>query len=203
MLDRFIINLNRGEGQEEKLARWHRRREAFMLYTFLCIFIVLTLFNYNNHRAMQGLIQIKEEKIERINRELEELQRQGQNVSKADVLALAQLEKNRFLWTKKFWSLAEILPRGVAVTGMEFNNEVYFIKFIARLKQGEKDFDRISELMELLRGTEGFYQDFMEIKFDESHRIVVEDQDILSFSVVCKLRKVVTTQRERGSRRQM
>lgn len=203
MVDRFLINLNRGEGQEEKLARWRRRREALMLYTFLAIFIVLTLFNYNNHRAMQELIQIKENKIERINRELEELQRQGQNVSKADVMALAQLEKNRFLWTKKFWALAEILPKGVAVTGMEFNNEVFFIKFIARLKKDEKDFDRISEIMELLRGTEGFYQDFFEIKFDKSHRIVVEGQDILSFSVASKLRKVVTSSKRRGSRRQM
>ena len=202
MIDRVLINLNRGEGQEEKLARWHRRRESIVLYTFLLIFLILTLLTYNNYQAMQNLIQSKESKIARIERELEELQKQGQNVSKADVIAIAKLEKERFLWTKKIWALAEILPKGISITGLEFNNDVFFIKFIARIKPEEKDFDKISGVMDLLRGTESFYQDFMEIMFDKSQRIVVDEQDILSFTVVCKLRQTIS-RKDSGTRRRM
>lgn len=202
MIDRFLINLNRGEGREEKIARWRRRRESITLSVFLILFIVLSVFNLNNHQAMQELIDSKEAKVTRINRELDELKRQGQNVSKADVLNIARLEQQRFLWTKKFFALADILPKGVAVTGMEFASDNFSIKFIAKVKKDEKDFDKISEIMDLLKNTSNFYADFADIKFDRSHRIVVDKQDILSFAVVSKLRKTVTT-RKSSSRRRM
>ena len=193
MVDRFLINLNRGEGQEEKLARWRKRRESIVLYAILLVFIVLSVFNYNNHKTMKGLIEAKEYKISQVNQELEELQRQGQNVSKEDVMMIARLEKQRFLWTKKFWALSEILPKEVAVTGMEFASTAFTLRFIARIKKDQKDFDMISNIMELLQGTQNFYQDFKDIKFDESHRIMVDEQDILSFSIQCNLRKTVST----------
>jgi len=195
MLDRFLINLNRGEGREEKLAKWRRRKESLVLTAFLLIFLILTSFNYNNHKSMQNLIQTKEQKIARVNRELDELKRQGQNVSKDDVMAIARLEQTRFLWTKKFFAIADMLPKNAAVTGMEFNNDAFIISYIAKVKKEEKDFDKISEIMELMKGTEDFYEDFASIKFDQSHRIVVEGQDILSFQVACALRKTVTTKK--------
>ena len=63
MLDRFLINLNRGEGREEKLARWRRRRESLTMTVFLIIFLIMTAFNYNNYKSLQTLINAKEEKI--------------------------------------------------------------------------------------------------------------------------------------------
>ena len=202
MIDRFLINLNRGEGREEKIARWRRRRESVTISVFLALFIVLTVFNLNNHQTMQELINAKEAKISRINRELDELKRQGQNVSKADVLNIARLEQQRFLWTKKFFALADILPKGIAITGLEFASDAFTVKFIAKIKKEEKDFDKISEIMEMLKNTSDFYADFADIKFDQSHRIVVDKQDVLAFSVACKLRKTVTT-RKSSSRRRM
>jgi len=195
MVDRFLINLNRGEGREEKLAKWRKRKESLVLSIFLVIFLVLSSFNYNNHKSMENLIHTKEQKIARVNRELDELKRKGQNVSKDDVMAIARLEQTRFLWTKKFFAIANMLPKNVAVTGMEFANDAFIISYIAKVKKEEKDFDKISEIMELMKGTEDFYTDFASIKFDQSHRIVVENQDILSFKVVCNLRKTVTTKK--------
>lgn len=203
MVDRFLINLNRGEGREEKLARWRRRKESIILSVFLVIFLILTIFNYNNHKSMQELISSKDAKIARINRELDELKREGQNVSKADVLALARLEQTRFLWTKKFYSMAEMLPKDVAVTGMEFANDSYIIRYIAKVRKEEKDFDKISEIMELMKNTQDFYEDFVDIKFDQSHRINVDGQDILAFSTVCKLRKTETTKKSKTNRSRM
>jgi len=203
MVDRFLINLNRGEGREEKMARWKRRKESLILSVFLALFLVLSILNYNNHKAMKTLIVSKEQKIERVNRELDELKREGQNVSKADVLALARLEQNRFLWTKKFYSIAEMLPKNVAVTGMEFANDAFIIRYISKVRKDEKDFDKISEIMELMKNTQDFYEDFADIKFDQSHRIKVEGQDILSFSVVCKMRKTVTTKKSKADRSRM
>lgn len=201
MVDKFLINLNRGEGQEEKLARWRRRRESLTLYSFLLIFLILTAFTYNNHKALTSLIATKENKIAQINQKLAELEKQGQNVSKEDVMAIARLEKTRFLWTKKLWALAEVLPREIAVTGMEFSSNAFIIKFISRIKRGEKDFDKIDEIMALLQNTENFYKDFGDIKFAKSNRIVVDGQDILSFSVECKLRKTVKASRRRSAGR--
>jgi len=203
MVEKFLINLNRDEGQEEKLARWRKRRESITMYSFLSVFLILTIFTYNNHKAMSQLIQNKEEKISRINKELENLAKEGQNVSKDDVMAIAKLEKTRFLWAKKFWALAEVLPNEIAVTGMEFTNNQMVIKFIAKVKSQEKDFDKIDEIMGLLKGTEDFYKDFQNIKFDKSSRIVVDGQDILSFSVVCTLRKTIQAEKRSTGRRMM
>jgi Tfp pilus assembly protein PilN len=204
MIDMFLINLNRTEGQEEKLARWRKRKESITIYSFLFIFLILAIFTYNNHRAMSGLIVAKEQKIKRINRELEELAKQGRNVSKEDVLAIAQLEKTRFLWTKKFKALAEVLPKDVAVTGLEYGNNIFLIDFISRIRPEEKDFEKINEIMGYLQNTEDFYQEFGDIKFNKSHRITVDGQDILSFSVICKVRKTIkASKKEMGARRSM
>lgn len=203
MVDKFLINLNRDEGQEEKLARWRKRRESITMYSFLAVFLILTIFAYNNHKAMSRLIQTKEEKIARINIELDELAKEGQKVSKEDVMAIAKLEKTRFLWAKKFWAIAEVLPKEIAVTGMEFTNNQLIIKFISKVKFQEKDFDKIDEIMVLLKGTEDFYKDFQNIKFDKSSRIVVDGQDILSFSVLCTLRKTIQAEKRSTRRRVM
>jgi hypothetical protein len=53
--------------------------------------------------------------------------------------------------------------------------------------------------MELLKGTEDFFKDFMDIKFSESQRITVEGQDILSFAVQCNLRKTVTATKKKAA----
>lgn len=199
MVERFLINLNRGEGREEKLARWRRRRESLTMTVFLIIFLIMSAFNYNNHKSLQSLIDAKESKVTRINRELDELKRQGQNVSKEDVMSIANLEKTRFLWTKKFFAISDMLPKDLAVTGMEFANDIFTIRYIAKVKKDEKDFDRISEVIELMKGTQDFYSDFANIKFDQSHRIIVDSQDILSFSIKCDLRKTVKSRRSSRS----
>ena len=201
MVDRFLINLNRGEGQEEKLIRWRKRRESLTIYSILLVFIVLSVFNYNNYKTLKTLVQTKEEKIRLINHQLDELKRQGQNVSKADVMAIARLEKTRFLWTKKFWALAEVLPEGIAVTGMEFTSDAFIVKFISKVKRDEKDFEKVSHIMDLLKGTQEFYSDFKDVKFAESHRIVVDQQDVLSFSIKCNLRKTIKTSDSRKTDR--
>ncbi|MBC8205059.1 hypothetical protein ISS30_07250 [bacterium] len=204
MIKSFKINLNKGEGQEEKLARWRRRRESITLTVFFLIFFFVSAFNYSNHKALKDLINIKENKISQIQHQLDELKREGQNVSKDDVIALARLEQTRFLWTKKFRALADVLPEHVAVTALEFNNDEFIVKLIARIKKNEKEFDKISEIMDLLKTTEDFYQDFASIKFDQSHRIIVDGQDILSFSIVSKLRQTISTTSGRSrSRRTM
>jgi len=203
MVDKFLINLNRGEGQEEKLVRWRKRRESITLYSFLVIFIILSIFTYNNHKALTHLVNTKEDKIRRINNELDELQKQGQNVSKEDVMAIARLEKTRFLWTRKILALAEVLPDDIAVTGMEFKNNAFIIKFISRIRKDERDFDKIDEIMELLKNTEDFYRDFSNIKFDKSSRIVVDGQEILSFSVLSTLRVTIKADSRRSTGRRM
>jgi hypothetical protein len=124
-------------------------------------------------------------------------------VSKEDVMAIARLEKTRFLWTRKILALAEVLPDDIAVTGMEFKNNAFIIKFISRIRKDERDFDKIDEIMELLKNTEDFYRDFSNIKFDKSSRIVVDGQEILSFSVLSTLRVTIKADSRRSTGRRM
>jgi Tfp pilus assembly protein PilN len=189
MVNLFSINLNKSEGHAEREARWRKRREGLVITIFLLLFIVLSLYTYRNHQALGNIIQAKQQQIAEIDKRLEELQRAGKNISKNDVLTLARMEKERFLWGSKLKALAEILPSDVVVTLLEFNNRQLRIKAISKILTDEKEFDKVSELMDMLKTTPFFYREFTNIRFSESHRVKVEDQEILSITIECTIEK--------------
>ncbi|HEX7343420.1 MAG TPA: hypothetical protein VF398_04090 [bacterium] len=189
MLKIFSINLNKTEGHAEKEARWRRRREGLTITVFLLIFIVLSLYIYQNHKALGQIIQSKQDQIQTIQQRLEELQKSGKDISKSDVLTLARMEKERFLWGSKLKVLAEILPQEVVLTLLEYNNRELRIKAISKILADEKEFDKVSELMDMLKSTPFFYREFSNIRFSESHRVRVENQEILSITINCSIEK--------------
>lgn len=181
----FTVNLNKGEARAELAVRRQRRTQRIVMAVFVLAFLALGALNLNSHMELNSVIEEKKEKIADIERQLEELQRKGQNVSKQDVLSLSKLEKKRFLWTKRLEVLAEILPEDMAITGMEFHNFDFTIRAISQIKKNQKEFDQVVAFMDMLKGTPFFYQDFKGIRFEKSSRIDVEDQDILSLAIIC------------------
>lgn len=110
-------------------------------------------------------------------------------------MALANLETERFLWARRLEVLADVLPTGMSITGLELANNRFFLHCIAKVDSSEKEFDIISRFVDLLKTTPDFRQGMYEVKFDKSLRKVVEEQDALMFSVEC-----ITRDPDRGKR---
>lgn len=185
MVKQFTINLNKGEGANIIKARKQERRNYFVLALFILVFLVLGALTFAQNEAMNDVIRSRENKLARIKFELDSLKREGTNVSKQDVLSLASLENERFLWAKRLEKLAEIFPSGMAITGLEYENRIFRITAMAQVHEEQKEFDIISKFIELLKTTPEFKQGFYEIRFDQSIRKTIEEQDVLIFSVEC------------------
>jgi hypothetical protein len=195
MVKQFTINLNKGEGEQAVRVRRQERRAYLVLVLFAIVFIVLGGLTWAQNEAINDVIKSRQTKLERIRFELDSLKREGTKVSKDDVMALARLEGDRFLWARRLEKLAEILPADLAITGLEYQNKIFTIRCIAKVDTGVKEFDIISKFIELLKSTPEFRQGMYEIRFDQSLRKVVEDQDVLLFSVEC-----LTTDPERKNK---
>jgi len=190
MLKVFSINLNKTEGHVEREARWRRRREGLTITVFFLIFGILSLYIYRNHQALGQIIQTKQDQIQTIQKRLEELKMAGKDISKGDVLTLARMEKERFLWGGKLKILADILPQDMVLTLLEYNNRELRLKAISKILADEKEFDKVSQFMDMLKSTPFFYREFSNIRFTESHRVRVEKQEILSITINCAIEKL-------------
>jgi hypothetical protein len=195
MVKQFTINLNKGEGEALVRSRRQERRAYLVLALFVIVFAVLGGLTWAQNRAINDVISSREQKLQRIKFELDSLKREGTKVSKDDVLALAQLESERFLWARRMEKLSQIMPQGMALTGLDFQNKVFKIDCIAQVDTTRKEFEIISKFIELLKSAPEFRQGLYEIRFDQSLRKKVEDQDVLMFTVAC-----VTQDPDRKSR---
>jgi Tfp pilus assembly protein PilN len=189
MVKLFSINLNKSEGHAEREARWKKRRENLTILVIILLFGALSLYSYRNHDALGSVVKARQDQINEVERRLEELKRTGKDISKGDVLTLARMEKERFLWGSKLKALADILPQDVVVTLLEFTNRQLRIKAISKINTDEREFDKVSQFMEMLKTTPFFYREFTNIRFSESHRVKVEDQEILSITITCSIEK--------------
>lgn len=185
MVKQFTINLNKGEGEAVLRGRRQERRSYLLLAIFAVVFLVLGGLTWAQNDAMNDVIASRKKKLERIRFELDSLKREGTKVSKDDVTALARLENERFLWSRRLEKLGEIMPPGMAITGLDYQNKVFRISCIAQVDTTRKEFDIVSKFIELLKGTPEFRQGLHEIRFDQSLRKTIEDQDVLQFSVEC------------------
>ena len=199
MITQFTINLNKGEDIAEREARWRRRREVITLTVLIIAVLITTMIDIGQYQIIEGIITTKETIIRDIDRQLDSLKKTGKNISKQDVLALAKLEKERVLWTKKLLGLGTELPNEMALTYLEFKNNIFLIRFITTIKSNEKEFDKVKEMIDKLRASPMFFRDFREMRLKEQHRAEVDEQTILSFSVLCTLEKGGVTGR-RGRR---
>ena len=115
MVKQFTINLNKGEGEVAVRVRRQEHRAYLVLVLFAIVFIVLGGLTWAQNEAINEVIHSRQAKLERIRFELDSLKREGTKVSKDDVMALARLEGDRFLWARRLERLAEILPADLAV----------------------------------------------------------------------------------------
>ena len=113
MVKQFTINLNKGEGELVLKRKKQERRSFLLLLLMVLIFIVLGGLTWAQNEAVNREISKRQEQLDRIQFELDSLKREGTNVSKDDVMALAKLEKERFLWAKRLELLTDLMPPGM------------------------------------------------------------------------------------------
>jgi Fimbrial assembly protein (PilN) len=187
MVKQFKINLNRQEGYAQRLERKRRMRERITL-TVITLFVLVTMgLTYTADERMREIVQHKENQLEQIVTKIDSLQQAGQNVSKQDVLALARLDAERVLWTKKFAAISDLLPDNMAITKLNFDRGLFTIMAVTDIKPGEKEFDKVKLLMDRLQATSRFMEDFRDIKFKSSERDEEDGQDLLYFTITCRL----------------
>ncbi|MBU0691805.1 hypothetical protein KKC97_12765 [bacterium] len=201
MVRQFTINLNKGEGELVLKHKKQERRSFLLLLLMVLIFIVLGGLTWAQNEAVNHEIANRQAKLDQIKYELDSLKREGTNVSKDDVMALAKLEKERFLWAKRLEVLTDLMPAGMAITGLEYEQNTFKIKCIAMIDSSQKEFEIISKFIELLKTTPDFRSGMFDIKFDQSVRKIVEDQDVLLFSVNCLTRDPEAKRTQRREQR--
>ena len=191
MIKQFTINLNKGEGEAVLKARVRERRSLIYLVIIAIILIVLSGFTWSKHRELRDIVESKQDKIANIQHQLDSLRREGTKVSKQDVMSLAKLEKDRFLWAARLEALAHVLPDGMALTGLKFEHNRLVIKAMSKIKPDEKEFERVSRLMDILETTPEFANRFLDIRFTQSKRRRIEDQEVLELVITCFPQKPV------------
>ncbi|MCB2200731.1 hypothetical protein KQI63_15105 [bacterium] len=187
MVRQFRINLNRQEGFAQREERKRKLRERITLIVISALLLTVGSLTYKNDAELRGMVRGKEYQLNHIIAQIDSLQKEGQNVSKEDVLALARLDDDRVLWTKKFTAVAERLPEQMAIVELKFDRGTFSISAISQIDPAEKEFDKVKQLMDQLKATPMFMEDFRDIKFKESKRVKRDEQEILSFIVTCEL----------------
>lgn len=201
MVQQFRINLNREEGFLQREARKARIRARITNVIATALLLLVAFFTYENDREFRDIIRSKDKQIRRIVAQIDSLQKAGQNVSKDDVLALARLDRERVLWTKKIRAMADRLPKKMVLTGLQLERGVLEIDAMSEITEKEKEFDKVKLFMDRLRATPLFFEDISSMKFKESRRIKKEDQNLLMFTVRCDVRASETTRSRRGGSR--
>ncbi|MBU1706352.1 PilN domain-containing protein [bacterium] len=196
MIKQFTINLNKGEGEAVLKARVRERRSLIYLAIIAVVLIVLSGFTWVQHRELRDIVKSKQDKITDIQHQLDSLRREGTKVSKQDIMALAKLEKDRFLWAARLEALAHVLPDGMAITGLKFEHNRLVIKAISKIKPDEKEFERVSRLMDILETTPEFASRFRDIRFTQSKRRQIEDQEVLELVITCFPQQVTVEKKQ-------
>jgi hypothetical protein len=183
----ILINLNKRE-TSESLAIRNKERIRWSIFGLLVslLFGVNGLtwyigFNYNS------LINQKNIEIDQIKEEISLLREKGKNLSKQDIMTLANLENNRFLWAENLEKLGEMTPEDMSLTELQYKKKKLLIKGIATTYRGQKDFEQVERFIHVLKSNNDFSSHFTRLRLMNHSLINVRGQDIVAFELEAPL----------------
>ena len=187
--DYIIINLNKAESAESRLDRIRERVRwaIFSLLLFLLVGVNIQVFRISlgyNKIIDQKKLQIKNLKVE-----INNLESEGKNLSKDDILSFATLEQERFLWAQNLEKMGAVTPDDIAITGLRFKRDKLVIKGIALTFEDRKDFEIIDEYVQTLRKNKEFSDNFKRIKYVGHSKVSIREQQIIRFEIEASVRK--------------
>ena len=187
--DYIIINLNKAESAESRLDRI---RERFRWAIFSLLLVLLVGVNIQVFRISLGYNKIIDQKklqIKNLKVEINNLESEGKNLSKDDILSFATLEQERFLWAQNLEKMGAVTPDDIAITGLRFKRDKLVIKGIALTFEDRKDFEIIDEYVQTLRKNKEFSDNFKRIKYVGHNKVSIREQQIIRFEIEASVRK--------------
>lgn len=186
----ILINLNQVESDQSRSARF-RENLRWSILTVL----VLLLFGGNTLVWYMGinydkLLHRKEKEITQIRNEISQLLEKGKNLSKQDILMLAELENNRFMWAECLQRLGNMTFIDMSLTGLKFKNNKLLIQGIASTYKGKKEFEQIENFIHTLNSDLDFSRNFVRLKLKHHELLKVRSQEIVSFEIEASLKSV-------------
>jgi len=196
----IIINLNQTDSKEARTVRW-KERGRWMVFTV----IVLSLIFANTSLFLIGsgynrLIAQKENEIADVKQRIRNLQTQGKNLSKQDILSFAELEGNRTLWARNFELLGKMTPGDMALTSLKFNkrNKKLYIEGISVVYKEEEEYEIVYNYINRMKRNREFSKNFPKVKFRQGSLKKIRGQDIVHFEIEAAL-KTTAKKRKRKS----
>jgi hypothetical protein len=188
-MNKFIsINLNQSESRETIREQWRERSRWF---TFGLIIVLLVFVNVETWwigRGYSKLIERKESEIKDVKNQISALRKEGKNLSKADIMSLAEMENNRILWARNMQLIGEMTPDDMAITSMKYKKNKIIISGVAVIYEDRKDFDIIHNYINRLKSNKQLGENFSKIKFNQGSLKTIREQEIVEFEIEAALR---------------
>ena len=196
----IIINLNQIDSKEAKTARWKERGRwtVFTVILLSLIFANTSLFLIGS--GYSRLIAQKENEIADVKQRIRNLQTQGKNLSKQDILSFAELEGNRTLWARNFELLGKMTPGDMALTSLKFNkrNKKLYIEGISVVYKEEEEYEIVYNYINRMKRNREFSKNFPKVKFRQGSLKKIRGQDVVHFEIEAAL-KTTAKKRKRKS----
>ena len=184
------INLNqvvsRFQMEEMVLNRNRTYMAAAAIFCFVCLFSFMSYTNYE----LNKLIDLRQTDINTLNQKINSLKKEGQvDLSKKDIEGLFKFESKRNYWTPKLQALADLTPKEMVIEELEFDKGKLNITAITRIEEGVKEFDVVEKFMNTIKEDANFKDSFQNIKFINSFRQTIQNQQTFTFKIQAKLKK--------------
>ncbi len=196
----IIVNLNQAESRESKLERWKERGRWGLLFFLMLLFIYAAGSVLYINFSYASLITDKKEQIATARDEIERLRHFGKNLSKDDILGLAELEDERILWARNLQLLGEMTPDDMAITGLRYSRNKLTVEGIAVIYEDLKDIDIVNSYVRTMKRNTEFSNEFTRIRFSSFNRQDFRGQDIVEFQIEATLKRATQSEKERRRR---
>ena len=188
MIKFISINLNQSESRETIREQWQNRSRWFMFGLITLLLLFVNVETWWIGRGYSKLIERKESEIRDVKIQISTLRKEGKNLSKADIMSLAELENNRILWARNMQLIGEMTPEDMAITSMKYKNDKIIIGGIAVVYEDGKDFDIIHDYINRLKRNKKLGENFSKIKFNQGSLKKIRNQKIVEFVIEAALR---------------
>jgi|TARA_B100000378_G_scaffold278008_1_gene279894 Tfp pilus assembly protein PilN len=188
MIKFISINLNQSESRETIREQWKDRSRWFMFGLITILLLFVNVETWWISRGYTKLIERKESEIKDVKAEISTLRKEGKNLSKADIMSLAELENNRILWARNMQLIGEMTPEDMAITSMKYKKDKIIIGGIAVIFEDRKDFDIVHDYINRLKRNKKLGENFSGIKFNQGSLKTIREQEVVEFEIEAALR---------------
>ncbi len=187
-MKRFIsINLNQFESKAIRRDQWRERSRWTLFGLITAVLLYLNITTWWIGVDYSRLIAQKMVEIEDVKEQISALRTEGKNLSKDDILSLADLEQNRILWAKNLQLIGEMTPDDMAITSMKYKKNKIIISGVAVVYYDRKDFDIIHDYINKLKRNRDLADNFSEIRFNQGLLREIRGQKFVEFEIEAKL----------------